>query len=196
LNYLEFHLYQEDNQKIEVTFEVDANGIMNVSAKDETSGKHNKITIKNEKGRLSEEEIQNMLKKAEEMKKQDEEQLGKVNAKNGLESYLFAVKNTMGDKNLEGKIPEEDKGKVLSAVEDGLKWMSGNTNATKEEYEKKQKEIEEVAMPILQKLQGGMPQGGMPEGFPGGFPQGGNPGNFEKEEKQDSKPKFDDLDVD
>jgi len=139
--------------KIEVTFEVDANGIMNVSAKDETSGKHNKITIKNEKGRLSEEEIQNMLKKAEEMKKQDEEQLGKVNAKNGLESYLFAVKNTMGDKNLEGKIPEEDKGKVLSAVEDGLKWMSGNTNATKEEYEKKQKEIEEVAMPILQKLQ-------------------------------------------
>jgi len=181
--------------KIEVTFEVDANGIMNVSAKEESLGKTNKITIKNEKGRLSEEEIQSMLKKAEEMKKQDEEQVARVNAKNGLESYLFAVKNTLGDKNLEGKIPNEDKEKCTTIVDDALKWMSGNTTATKDDYDKKQKEVEEVVTPILQKLQGGMPQGGMPGGFPGGFPggdQGGDQGG-----KQESKgAKFDDLEVD
>jgi len=122
--------------KIEVTFEVDANGIMNVSAKDETTGKSEKITIKNEKGRLSEQEIQDMLKKAEEMKKQDEEQLGKINAKNGLESYLFAIKNSVSDSKLEGKIQKEDKEKILKAVEDGLKWMGDNKTASKEEYEK------------------------------------------------------------
>jgi len=82
--------------KVEVTFEVDANGIMNVTAKDETTGKSNKITIKNEKGRLSEQEIQTMLKKAEEMKKQDEEQVGKVSAKKWFGILLFLFKKYFG----------------------------------------------------------------------------------------------------
>jgi heat shock protein 1/8 len=142
-----------------------------------------------------------MLKKAEEMKKFDEEQVAKVNAKNGLESYLFAVKNTVSDTKLEGKIPKEDKDKILTIVDDAIKWMNGNQSASKEDYEKKQKEVEEVAMPILSKLQGGMPQGG-----PGGFPGQGGPGGFPGQEggegprgndKTDSKgPKFDDLEVD
>jgi len=178
--------------KIEVTFEVDANGIMNVSAKDQTTGKENKITIKNEKGRLSEEEIQNMLKKAEEMKKQDEEMIGKVNAKNGLESYLFAVKNTMTDSKLDDKVPKEEKDTVLTAVDDGLKWMNGNPNATKEEFEAKQKEVEGIVMPILSKLQGGMPQGG--QGPMGGFPMGGN--EDPTSDSGSKGPKFDDLEVD
>eukprot|EP01080_Neovahlkampfia_damariscottae_P008974 gene8976-923_t len=184
--------------KIEVTFEVDANGIMNVSAKEETGGKSNKITIKNEKGRLSEEDIKDMLKKAEEMKKYDEEVLGKVTAKNALESYLFAIKNTVTDPQLEGKIDSGDKSAIESAADDALKWMNENPEATKEEYEKKQKEVEGIAMPILQKLQGGMPQGGMP----GGMPQGGMPGGFGGMPQQDEKPtedpsmKFEDLDVD
>jgi len=80
-----------------------------------------------------------MLKKAEEMKKQDEEQLGKINAKNGLESYLFAIKNSVSDSKLEGKIQKEDKEKILKAVDDGLKWMNDNKTASKEEYEKKGK---------------------------------------------------------
>jgi L1 cell adhesion molecule like protein len=182
--------------KIEVTFEVDANGIMNVAAKDETTGNSNKITIKNEKGRLSEEEIQNMLKKAEEMKKFDEDQVQKVNAKNSLESYLFAVKNTISDTKLEGKVPKEDKEKVLTVVDDAIKWMNGNGSASKEEFEKKQKEVEEVVMPILSKLQGGMPQGGQ-GGFPGGFPGGDQQGPTGGNDKTESKgPKFDDLEVD
>jgi L1 cell adhesion molecule like protein len=187
--------------KIEVTFEVDANGIMNVSAKDQTTGKENKIQIKNEKGRLSEEEIQNMLKKAEEMKKQDEELVSKVNAKNGLESYLFAVKNTVTDTKLEGQIQKEDKEKVLTCVDDALKWLNGNLQASKEEFEAKQKEVEGVVMPVLSKLQGGgMPQqGGMggfpggPGGFPGQGPTGGSTGG---DQKSGSGPKFDDLEVD
>jgi len=174
---------------------------MNVSAKDQTTGKENKIQIKNEKGRLSEEEIQNMLKKAEEMKKQDEELVSKVNAKNGLESYLFAVKNTVTDTKLEGQIQKEDKEKVLTCVDDALKWLNGNLQASKEEFEAKQKEVEGVVMPVLSKLQGGgMPQqGGMggfpggPGGFPGQGPTGGSTGG---DQKSGSGPKFDDLEVD
>jgi L1 cell adhesion molecule like protein len=183
--------------KIEVTFEVDANGIMNVSAKDQTTGKENKITIKNEKGRLSEEEIQNMLKKAEEMKKQDEEMVSKVNAKNGLESYLFAVKNTVTDSKLEGKIDSGDKDLVVSTVDDALKWMNGNLGASKEEFEAKQKEVEGVCMPILSKLQGGMPDMGQQGGFPGGFPGGpGGPTDGPSDSGSKGGPKFDDLEVD
>jgi len=185
--------------KIEVVFEVDANGIMNVSAKDQTTGKENKIVIKNEKGRLSEEEIQNMLKKAEQMKGEDEQLVAKVNAKNGLESYLFAVKNTVTDTKLEGKIDKDEKDKVVTAVDDALKWMSAHMDSTKDEYEAKQKEVEGIVMPILSKLQGGMPeggQGGMPGGFPGGFPGAGPTGPTGGNDSGSKGPKFDDLEVD
>jgi len=97
--------------KIEVTFEIDSNGIMNVSAKDQTTNKTEKITITNDKGRLSEEEIQKMVEKAKLMEEEDQKLLGKVNAKNALEGYLFSVKNSISDKQLEGKINDEDKEK-------------------------------------------------------------------------------------
>jgi len=176
--------------KIEVTFEIDANGIMNVSAKEESIGKSNKITIKNEKGRLSEKDIDDMVKKAEEMKKYDEEMLGKVTAKNALESYLFAIKNTVTDPKMEGKIEQSDKTTVENASDEGLKWMNENLEATKEEFEKKQKEVEAIVMPILTKLQGAMPAGG-PGGMPtgtGGMPQQGT--------TEPESMKFEDLDVD
>jgi len=176
--------------KIEVTFEIDSNGIMAVSAKDQTTGKENRITIKNEKGRLSEEEIKAMVAKAEEMKKQDEEVLEKVNAKNGLESYLFACKNTVTDPKVEGRIDSGDKDKVTSTVDEALRWMAGNQNATKDEYESKQKEVERTVMPILQKMQGGMPDSGP---MPGAFPQGGQQ---QSEQPSAKGPKFDDLEVD
>jgi heat shock 70kDa protein 1/2/6/8 len=179
--------------KIEVTFEVDANGIMNVTAKEETGGKSNKITIKNEKGRLSEEDIKEMLRKAEEMKKEDEELLGRVTAKNSLESYLFAVKNTISDPNLDGKIDSGDKEKVQKTIDDALKWMNENSESSKDDYEKKQKEVEGIVMPVLSKLQGGMGAGGMPGGMPGGF-SGGMP-QQDAPQSGDSM-KFEDLDVD
>jgi len=97
--------------KIEVTFEIDSNGIMSVSAKDQTTNKVEKITITNDKGRLSEDEIQKMVEKAKQMEEEDQKMVGKVNAKNTLEGYLFSVKNSISDKQLEGKIDEEDKKK-------------------------------------------------------------------------------------
>jgi len=125
--------------KIEVTFEIDSNGIMNVSAKDQTTNKVEKITITNDKGRLSEEEIQKMVEKAKQMEEEDAKLVGKVNAKNGLEGYLFSIRNSINDKQLEGKIPEEEKQKVLSTIDSAVKWMESNSDATKEEFEKKTK---------------------------------------------------------
>jgi len=125
--------------KIEVTFEIDSNGIMNVSAKDQTTNKVEKITITNDKGRLSEEEIQKMVEKAKQMEEEDAKLVGKVNAKNHLEGYLFQVRNSMNDKQLEGKIQDEDKNKVLSACDSALKWMESNSDSSKEDFEKKTK---------------------------------------------------------
>jgi len=105
------------------------------------------------------------------MEEEDAKVLGKVNAKNSLEGFLFQIKNSISDKQLEGKIPEEDKEKILSTIDGGIKWLEQNTSdASKEDIEKKQKEIEEIVNPILQKLGGGMggQQGGMnfnPEDF-------------------------------
>jgi len=185
--------------QIEITYEIDSNGIMNVSAKDQTTKKEEKITISNDKGRLSEEEIQKMVEKAKQMEEEDNKMVGKVNAKNALEGYLFSVKNSISDKQLEGKIDDEDKKKILSTLDSGLKWLESNSDATKEDFEKKkQKEIEEVVTPIIQKLGGGM-GGGMGGGF---NPQDFQNQNFSKDEeknddkKEESKPKFEDLDVD
>jgi heat shock 70kDa protein 1/2/6/8 len=172
--------------KIEVTYEIDSNGIMNVSAKDQTTNKIEKITITNDKGRLSEEEIQRMVDKAKQFEEEDAKFLGKVNAKNQLEGYLFQIKNTMSDKQLEGKISSEDKDKILSTVDSGIKWLESNSDSTKEEIEKKQKEVEEIVNPIMQKLGGG--QSNNTNSNSNGYNQ--------KPEENETKPKFDDMDVD
>jgi len=113
---------------------------MNVSAKDQKTNKSEKITITNDKGRLSEEEIQKMVEKAKLMEEEDQRLLGKVNAKNALEGYLFSVKNSISDKQLEGKINDEDKEKILSTIDSGIKWLESNaSDATKEDIEKKTK---------------------------------------------------------
>ena len=172
--------------KIEVTFEIDSNGIMNVTAKDQTTNKTEKITITNDKGRLSEEEIQKMVDKAKQMEEEDKKALGKVNAKNALEGYLFSIKNSVNDKKLEGKIPKDDKEKILSTIDSGIKWLESNSEATKEEIEEKQKEIEKVVNPILQKL------GGM------NFNNENFNEKYENKNSEDEnpKPKFEDLNVD
>merc|ERR1711998_20659 len=162
--------------QITVTFDVDANGILNVSAQDKASGKTQSITITNEKGRLSEAEIQRMVDEAEKYKQEDESNKGKVEARNGLENYCFNLRNTMDDPNLKDKFEGEDKQKIEDAVKDALDWLDKNQLAEKEEFDAKQKEVEAIANPIMQKLYqsaggaGGMP-GGMPDmsgGMPGG----------------------------
>jgi len=159
--------------QIEVTFDLDANGILNVSAEDKTTGKKNKITITNDKGRLSKDQIERMVREAEQYKSEDEKNKSKIEAKNGLENYAYSLKNTIRDEKLAEKLSSDDKEKLNAAIDDALKWLESNQFAEKDDYEKKQKDLEGVAMPIMTKLyQGG---GGMPGGFPGG--PGGDDGS-------------------
>jgi L1 cell adhesion molecule like protein len=133
--------------QIEVTFDVDANGIMNVSAVEKGTGKTNKITITNDKGRLSKEEIERMLAEAEKFKAEDEAEAARIQAKNGLESYAYSLKNTINEGKL--TISDDDKSKVTSKVDEVISWLDNNQTATKEEYESQQKELEGYVLPIL-----------------------------------------------
>jgi len=165
--------------QIEVTFDIDANGILNVSAVDKGTGKTNKITITNEKGRLSKEEIERMVNEAEKYKGEDEKIKKKVEAKNGFENYCFSMKNTLNDEKLKDKFTEDDVKVIEETSKDGLQWLESNPNAEAEEIEAKQKELEGKYNPIMMRVYqaaGGAP-GGMPGGFPGGAPgAGGAPG--------------------
>merc|ERR1711865_1231896 len=154
--------------QIEVTFEIDSNGILNVKAEDKGTGKAEKITITNDKGRLTEEQIEKMIKEAEQFADEDKKTKGKVEAKNSLENYLYSMKNTVTDqKKLGEKISEDDKKAVLDAVEEGIKWVDASVDAPEDAFKEKQKEIEGVCNPIISKLYaaGGAPPGG---GAPGG----------------------------
>merc|ERR1719267_469204 len=162
--------------QIEVTFDIDANGILNVSAVEKSTGKENKITITNDKGRLSQEEIERMVDEAERYKAEDEANRVRVEAKNALENYACSMKNTMADEKLAEKLSDSDKESVNSKIQETISWLDANQSAEKEEYEQKQKELEAVVNPILQNISGGA--GGMPGGMPdmgGGMP-GGMPG--------------------
>lgn len=163
--------------QIEVTFDIDANGIMNVSAVEKGTGKSNKITITNDKGRLSKEEIERMLAEAEKYKEEDEKEASRISAKNALESYAYSLRNTLGDEKVDEKLDAGDKEKLKKAIDETVDWLDNNTTATKEEYEDRQKELEGVANPIMMKFYqaGGAPPGGMPGGA-GGFPGGAPPG--------------------
>jgi len=170
--------------QIDVTFDIDANGILNVSAIEKSTGKENKITITNDKGRLSQDEIERMVSEAEKYKAEDDANRHRIEAKNGLENYCYSLKSSISSPEVEGKIPADDKKALEDAIEDAIKWLDANPAAEKEEYEEKQKALEGVAMPILQKMAGGaggMPDmgaaGGMPDmgGAAGGAPPGADP---------------------
>ncbi|KAF4496423.1 Heat shock 70 kDa [Fusarium agapanthi] len=167
--------------QIEVTFDLDANGIMNVSAVEKGTGKSNKIVITNDKGRLSKEEIERMLNDAEKYKEEDEAEGKRVAAKNGLESYAYSLRNTLSDPKVEEKIEASDKETLTAEIDKVVQWLDDNQQATREEYEEHQKELEGKANPIMMKFYGaggeGAP-GGMPggPGGPGGFPGAGGPG--------------------
>ena len=164
--------------QIEVTFDLDANGIMTVSAVDKSTGKASNITITNDKGRLSKDEIEKLVKDAEKYKAQDEEVKKKVEAKNGLENYCYSVRNTLKDDKVKDKIDAEDKTKIETAVEDALKWVEANPGAHAEEFEAKQKELEGIFNPIVTKLYGAAGGDAGAGGFPGGFPGAGGAGGF------------------
>ncbi|GAO46262.1 hypothetical protein G7K_0496-t2 [Saitoella complicata NRRL Y-17804] len=163
--------------QIEVTFDIDANGILNVSALEKGTGKTNKITITNDKGRLSKEEIERMVSDAEKYADEDAKETARISAKNGLESYAFSLRNSLNDESLAGKLEADDKTKLSGAIDETISWLDGNATATTEEYADKQKELEGIANPIMSKVYaaGGAPGGmpGAPGAAPGGFPGAG-----------------------
>ena len=145
--------------KIQVSFDIDANGIMNVTALDETTGKSEKITITNEKGRLSKEEIERMVEESKKYEEEDKKVRETIEAKNGLENYLYSMRNTLNEPNMKDKLESTDKETIENTITEGIKWLeSDGHNLEKEDYDKKQKEIQEIVTPIMMKLyQGATP---------------------------------------
>jgi len=139
--------------QIEVTFEIDANGIVNVAAEDKGTGKSEKITITADKGRLSQDEIERMVREAEEFADEDKAAKETIDARNGLEGYAYNMKNQINDEEkLGSKISDEDKETIEEAVKAAIDWLDENKSATKDEYAEKQKELEAVCNPIVSKL--------------------------------------------
>ena len=158
--------------QIEVSFDIDANGIMNISAADKSTGKSNKITITNDKGRLSKEDIEEMIKKAEKFKEEDNKQKELIETKNGLENYLYNLKNSMKKNENSPPSIDEIKAEIDPIIDEGLKWLEDNASEDIETYKNKQKELEEKVNPLMQKFYSSqMPAGGMPDMPSGGIPE-------------------------
>eukprot|EP00955_Chlamydomonas_euryale_P055121 356036-Chlamydomonas_euryale.AAC.7 len=150
--------------QIEVTFEVDANGILNVGAEDKGTGKKEKITITSDKGRLSQEEIERMVREAEEFAEEDAKVKGKIDARNQLETYCYNMKSNVEDK-LADKIEEDNKETILEAVKEAMEWLDDNADADGDEYADKLKELEDVCNPIISAAYGAAGGDGDAEDF-------------------------------
>ncbi|KAB2088702.1 hypothetical protein ES319_A03G015700v1 [Gossypium barbadense] len=150
--------------QINVCFDIDANGILNVSAEDKTAGVKNKITITNDKGRLSKEEIERMVQEAERYKAEDEQVKKKVEAKNALENYAYNMRNTIKDDKVGGKLDPSDKGKIEKAIDEIIEWLDRNQLAEVDELEDKLKELEGLCNPIIAKMYQGGAGGDVPMG--------------------------------
>ena len=163
--------------QIEITYDIDANSILNVTAVEKSTGKNNKIVITNDKGRLSKDDIDRLVKEAEKFKDEDNKVKERIEAKNTLEQYAYQIKNTLKDEKLKDKFSEDEKKQIEAKVDEVLKWTNDNPAASKEEYDAKVKEIEAVFNPIMQKIyqQAGGAPGGMPN-FGGANPGAGAPG--------------------
>ena len=149
--------------QINVCFDIDANGILNVSAEDKSTGQKNKITITNDKGRLSKDDIERMVAEAEKYKAEDEQHKGKIEAKNALENYAYNMRNTVRDSGV--KLPEEDKKAIEKVIDDAIHWLDANQLAEKDEFEDKLREVEAVCSPLISKMYQG---GGQPDFAAGG----------------------------
>lgn len=140
--------------QIEVTFKVDANGILEVMAEDKGTGKSEGITITSEKGRLSDEEIERMIKEAEQYADEDRAVRERMNSRNGMESYLYNLKNSLTDDAVADSISPEDKKEVLDLIDEKLDWLEENPEALKEEIDDQKKEVEQIANPVMRQFYG------------------------------------------
>jgi len=147
--------------QIEVTFDLDANGILLVTAEDKKTGKKNKITITNDQGRLSKDEIDQMVRDAEKYSAEDAEVKKRVEAKNSLESYVYSLRNSIQDSTMKEKLGQSDVEKLNKAIDSTLSWIENNQNADESEFESQRKKLESIANPIMTKMyQGGGGAGG------------------------------------
>lgn len=163
--------------QIEVSFEIDVNGILRVSAEDKGTGNKEKITITNDQNRLTPEDIERMVNDAEKFADEDKKVKERVDARNELESYAYSLKNQVGDKEkLGAKLSEEDKKTITDAVDEQIKWFEANQDSEAEEYQKHKKELEDIVQPIISKLYQGA--GGAP-------PPGGEEGEEQPKEDKD-----------
>ena len=138
--------------QVEVTFDIDANGIFSVSAVDKSTGKSNRVTITNEKGRLSQADIDRMVNQAEEYKAEDEANRLRIEAKNAFEQYCYNVRNTLMEERVKEKLGVEDRANAEEKLKHGLDWIDRNTLASREEFEEKQEELEAFIAPLFMKL--------------------------------------------
>lgn len=152
--------------QIEVTFHVDTDGILNVSAVDKASGRTERITITNDKGRLSKEQIEEMVKQAERFKDEDAAQRARIEARNGLESYLYATRSSLDSASCE--LPEDKKTAAREALDGGLAWLEANQAATREEFEAKLRDVRGAVEPLLQPTAAGDGAGPEPAAAAGG----------------------------
>jgi L1 cell adhesion molecule like protein len=152
--------------QIEVSFDIDANGILNISAAEKSTGKSNKITITNDKGRLSKEDIERMVQEAEKHAAEDKLRMEQIEAKNELASYLYNTRNAVREDKVKETLGESTVSEVEEWIKEGIEWLDENSEATKEEYDEKQKYYEDKIKPVMMKLyeKSGMGgQGGMPD---------------------------------
>jgi L1 cell adhesion molecule like protein len=145
--------------QLEVTYDIDANGILNVTACDKSSGKKQNLTITNDKSRHSKEQIEEMIKVAEQQKEEDEKQIKRVEARNQLESYIYNWRNQLDSKELAGKLPEEDVKTIQDTIKSTQEWLDTNSTATTEELEDKYKEVETKLKDIAMRMYAGMGAG-------------------------------------
>jgi L1 cell adhesion molecule like protein len=181
--------------QIEVSFDVDANGIMNITAEEKTTKKTSNITITNDKGRLSKEQIEEMIKKAEDFKDEDNKLKEKIEVKNGLENYLYNLKNTMTKNDNSPAILDEIKAELDPIIEEGIKWLEENDKADTDVYKEKQKELEAKVNPLMQKLYSQGAGMAMPSGMDGG--DGGDGGDDDAADDvpvSNTTPTIDELD--
>lgn len=172
--------------QINVAFNIDANGILNVSAEDKTDGVKNKITITNDKGRLSKDEIEKMVKDAEKYKAEDEEVKKKVEAKNAMENYAYNMRNTIKDEKIASKLDPADKQRIEKTVEEALEWLEKNQFAGVDELE----ELESICSPIISKMYQGSGGGGMD----GDMPDAGGSGGGSSGSGGGAGPKIEEVD--
>ena len=163
--------------QIEITYDIDANGILNVSAVEKSSGKTEKITVTNDKGRLSAEDIQRMVDEAEQFKDDDEKIRKQMESKNGLDNYIYQVKNSISEEPIKSKLSELEKESLDNKIKEIQDWSSENYNASTEENDMKKSELEAIFTPIMTKIY-----------------QENNSNPVQMEEEEDDGPKIEEVD--